>query len=81
MQVFDVEEIILNASHLDERALGVGDELVHMRSKKECHHFLNELCDCMDESNRPKICHLLGAIFVGSESSVFGIKPLEVVDM
>ena len=63
----------MDASCLYEGALGVGDKLVHVQSKSRCHHFGDKLGDRMDETNGPKIGHLLGPIFFGYEGDICGI--------
>ena len=80
-QVFYVKEIIVDASSLDEGTWGIGGKFVHVGSKTGGNHYGDDLGNSMDETNRPKVGHLLGSIFFRQESNICEVEPMEVVDM
>ena len=71
----------MDASCFDEGALGVGDEIFHMRAKPQGEHLRNNLSNCMDEANGPIVSDPLRTIFLGQEHIISGVEPMEVVHM
>src|ERR1041385_3445002 len=71
----------MDASFLDEGALCIGDEVVHVRPKPKGKNFGNDFCDCVDKANWSKVRDLLRTIFLWQKCNVSGVEPLEVFRM
>ena len=74
----DIQKVVVDASCFDEGALGVGDEIFHMRAKSQGEHFRNDLCDHMDEANGSIVGDSLCPILFRQEDHISGVEPLEI---
>jgi hypothetical protein len=70
---FDIEEVIMDASFLNKCALGVGDKVVHERSKPIGKHFLDDLGNGVNQANRPEVGDVFGAVLLRQQSDICGI--------
>ena len=64
-QVFDIQEIVVDTSFLDDCALGLGHEVIYERGKANAKLFCDNLAFGV---NRPKICNLFAPLFFGNRA-------------
>jgi hypothetical protein len=58
-----VEEVVVDATFLDESTFGLGHEVVHERCKAKGKLLRNDFYNGMNEANRPKIRDLFCTLF------------------
>lgn len=59
-KVSNIHEVVVEAPRFDERTLSVEDEGGHVRAKPDSEHLRDDLGDCMDKANGPKVDDALG---------------------
>lgn len=50
-KIANIQKVVMDGSCFDEGALGVGDELGHVRAKPQGEHLRNDLRNCVDEAS------------------------------